>query len=1343
MRVDGDPPVAGSAPETEEFGAALRRLRTSRGLSLTDLSRLVHYSKGYLSKIENGGKPAGSDLARRCDQVLRADGTLLRIAERPVAPRVVPACDVPRLPPEPDVPCPFPGLAAFRPHEAAWFAGRDGALGALLDRLGERAGRGPLALVAPSGAGKSSLLNAGLLPALERAGSAARGGLGRRRAVVCTPTAHPLTELRRALGGVGPAEELLLVVDQFEEAFTLCADEEERRTFVRVLCLLAAPVGPDGSGLSAANAAALAAAGLTELVEAARGGRPTGAAVGAAAGIPHQAGPVPPVAEPVPAGSAGTPESAVPDSADRAATAPPVVVLGVRADFCGRCLEHPELVPVFTHGLLALGPMTGAELRESITRPTTRAGLLLEPGLVEVLLRDLGLPAHDAGADPGLPEPHSGPGPTGVLPLLSHTLLATWQQREGRALTVAGYLRTGGIHGAIAATAENVFTRLSPAEQQTARHLLLRLVHVSDDSEETRRPVGREQLLQQLPKPGPPYRSALVPDATVPAGAATWSRPSPAAVLDAFVRARLLTVDSETVSITHEALLRAWPRLRGWLHADRAGLLVRQQLTEAAAEWERERRDPALLYQGARLAAAREWIQDPSRFTALAPREAAFLTASHDQEYQRRRTARRQVRRDRQLLVTLAALLVLAVAAGGLAYQQRAAAFAERRIAQSRAMAAESAALAAGRPEASMLLADEAYRTAPTAEARSALLSTQAQPFAGRLLGHTGPVNAVAFSPDGTLLATASSDGTLKLWTVADRRLEATLTGHGGSVKAVAFSPDGRTVVSGSSDGTVRLWDVADRQPTVTLFGHGGVVRTVAYSPDGRTVVSGGADRTVRVWDTASHTLLSTLTGHTDEVLAVACGPDGRTIASAGADQTVRIWDTTSHTLLSTLTGHTDEVLGLAFGPDGHTLASAGADRTIRLWDPAGHTLLATLTGHSDDVNSVAYADRGATLVSASGDGTVRLWDVASRRPVATLYGHTDYVQGVAVSSDGELLASAGFDQSAVLWDRGAAALTLHPFSEIWQSVVSPDGRTVAAADADHAVTLWDVARRTVVATLRGHGSSVFGVAFSPDGRLLASAGADGTVRLWDVAEGRQVALLSGHRGSVFAVAFSPDGRLLASAGEDRTVRLWDVRARRPLGILSGHTDFVNAVAFGPDGRTIASGSDDLTVRLWDVSGRRPIATLTGHTGAVRGVAFAPDGRTLASAGNDGTVRTWDTAGQRLTATLTGHTGSVRGVAFAPDGRTLASAGNDGTVRTWDTVSHELTTTLTGHGGAVWSVSFSPDGGTLASSGSDGTVRLWTFGTRDRQNGICRELAGGPDRWAKLLPEQPYRSLCG
>jgi WD40 repeat protein len=585
------------------------------------------------------------------------------------------------------------------------------------------------------------------------------------------------------------------------------------------------------------------------------------------------------------------------------------------------------------------------------------------------------------------------------------------------------------------------------------------------------------------------------------------------------------------------------------------------------------------------------------------------------------------------------------------------------------------------------------------------------------LTGHTGPVLSVAFSPDGRILASGSLDRSIRLWNVqTHRQLGAPLTGHTSIAESVAFSPDGRTLAAGNADGTIQLWHLRTHRTTTVLYGYAGPVYGVAFSPDGRTLASGSDDDTIRLWNVQTHRQLGApLTGHTDSVSSVAFSPDGRILASGSLDRSIRLWNVQTHRQLGApLTGHTDFVPSVAFSPDGRTLASGSDDGTIRLWDVLTHRQLgAPLTGHTDAVLSVAFSPDGRTLASGSSDHSIRLWNVLIHQQLgAPLTGHTSTVYSVAFS---------------------------------------PDGRTLASASLDHSIRLWNVqTHRQLGVPLTGHTDAVLSVAFSPDGRTLASSSDDGTIRLWDVQTHRQLgAPLTGHTDFVRSVVFSPDGRTLASGSLDHSIRLWDVVTHRQLGApLTGHTGPVLSVAFSPDGWTLASASWDATIRLWDVATNQQIgAPLTGHTSIVESVAFTPDGRSVASGSDDDTIRLWDMQTYlQLGVPLTGHTGPVLSVAFSPDGRTLASGSWDATIRLWDVATHQqIGAPLTGHTSYVRSVAFSPDGRTLASGSDDGTIRLWDVGTLHGSITTLEQRACSianrnltRQEWEQYIPGLPY-----
>ncbi|MEH2435296.1 MAG: hypothetical protein V7K25_13755 [Nostoc sp.] len=570
-----------------------------------------------------------------------------------------------------------------------------------------------------------------------------------------------------------------------------------------------------------------------------------------------------------------------------------------------------------------------------------------------------------------------------------------------------------------------------------------------------------------------------------------------------------------------------------------------------------------------------------------------------------------------------------------------------------------------------------------------------------RLEGHISGVNSVTFSLDRTLIASASADTTIKLWH-PDGSLVKTLSGHEDVVNSVSFSPDSQIVASASQDKTVKLWS-RDGQLLATLLGHQGVVNSASFSPDGQIIASASSDKTVKLWSRDGK-LLKTLQGHNGAVLSVAWSPDGQTIASGSADKTVKLWSRDGK-LLKTFQGHDDAVLSVAWSPDGKTIASASLDQTIKLWNLEGK-LLRTLSGHTAGVTSVSFSRDGKAMptagyayASASTDETIKLWS-SEGMLLGTLKGHNNWVNSVSFSPDGRTLASASRDKTIKLWHLDDVLLRKPKAdNNDWVTSISfsPDDRTLAAASRDKTIKLFSRDGK-LLRTFTGHKGEVWGVSFSRDGQVIASASKDKTVKLWS-RDGKLLNTLQGHNDTVLSVAWSPNGQVIASASKDKTVKLWS-RDGKLLNTLHGHQDAVNWVSFSPDGKLLASASDDKTVKIWSVDGKL-LYNLTGHSRRVNGVAWTPDSQAIASASIDNTVKIWSRDGHLLN-NLTGDGDSFISVSFSPDGKTLAASSDD-KVRIWSREG-TLLIALKGDKQELTSVSFSNDGKTLAAGSGNGTV---------------------------------------
>jgi WD40 repeat protein len=1178
--------------------------------------------------------------------------------------------------PIPAATCPYQGLAAFQTTDQDRFFGRARAVKELMALITKTQSTDPgiVLLTAPSGAGKSSLLSAGLIPAITSNTLNDNEGWVVAR---ITPNDDPMAELAHCLDRPDVQEHaedvrLLLIVDQAEKLFGPHVSPKSRADFVDVLHTMS---------------------------------QPSTCAPGA------------------------------------------VVVMGLRADALGRCVEVPELAAAVRSRCMILGSMNKTELREVITGPAKLAGLKIEAGLVDLILHDVAAEKNSA---------HT----SGRLPLLSHGLAGTWQQRRHGKLTAAGYTSAGGLRGSVETTGEQAWSQLDEKQRKIARRMLLRLITIGEAGYDICRRESKHELLERFA------------DADAAAD-----------VLEILAAARLLTIVDGDVMFTHEIVLRAWVRLAGWIDDERAQAPIRQRAETDAAAWINNGRPSSFLQTGARLENTLALLTDNHEAD---PSVTEFAEASR--RHQQRAT---KIKQGAIMLVSI--LAVIATLAAGVAFWQRSAMSRQRNtIARQYDTAVFNQVLAAADqrqlsdPSLSAQLSLVAHQLRPNSQTRSRLLATQNMPLATQLTGHNGLVSTVAFSPDGSLLASGSWDNVIRLYDTSDpdnpRPVGQPLRGHTNSVTSVAFSPDGKTLASSSSDKTVRIWDLTTptdvKELTAPLVGSGAIY-LVAFSPDGHTLTAASDDRIVRLWDVADRRAPHAgpvLSGHTGPVRAIAFHPNGHLLASASNDRTVRLWNIADpahpHQVGPPLAGFTDIANAVAFDPAGNLLAATGADGVLRLWDVAdpAHPIQAAdpIPAHNGTAWSVEFSPDGTILASASDDGTARLWNLLDpSHPVAlgqSLSAPRGGVGSVTFHPDGRHLATGSASGTISLWTLPSGVIPSYA-GAIRYPGFSADGMVMVTASGNVAQLWANASLLTRAATLRLPDNSEGGYGYEarvdPSGRILATQLGTAPTVLWDISDITNPIELSTMPNTARlanTVAFSPDGRTLATAGDDHAVQMWDItEPRRPQRLsaqLTGFTGFISAVTFSPDGRTVIASGTDRTVRIWDITDRAhpiPAATaITGHAGAFASPAINPDGTTLAIGGQDQTIALWDIS-DPLHATPLGsplHSSSnAAQVAFSPDGKTLASGSDDGSVQLWDITDREhpaaIGDSLIPPGVASRTrVAFDPQG-RLYTASRDGTIRIFNLDI-DNTTRICASTRNvlTEQLWNQILPALPYNPPC-
>jgi WD40 repeat protein len=996
------------------------------------------------------------------------------------------------------------------------------------------------------------------------------------------------------------------------------------------------------------------------------------------------------------------------------------VIATLRADFWHRAADIPDLVALAEgQGRIDLAAPSPAELAEMIRRPAQAAGLSFEAHAGSGLGLDAVLAEHAAAAP-------------GALPLLSFTLDELYRTAKARASTVlahASYEALGGLEGAIANRADEIMAGLSAPAQAALPQVLRALTTVTGTTDQAA--VARSAPLDSFAE-----------------------RSSARTLIDSFIAARLLVAASEggalaTVRLAHEALISRWQRARDQLAVDRRDLETRARLEQDFGRWSRARGRARrlLLLRNPDLANAMDLTRRWSDELDLG------LLAYVQSSARRARLAQ---------TLTAAAAALFAIIAGWAIYSERQA-VTETYQASARQIGVLSE-LATGEAlrgnfDTSLELGAHAVQLAldldpngnVVAASRTALASTVWQtPWRFILKG--SQFKSAAFSPDGTRIATGSTDGVI-LWSAAFGKKISELACRRDnfpvdslSLLSVGFSPDGEHLVAGSDEGPVCVWDLSTAKEILLLQGHQGHVNSAVFSPDGKRILTASDDGTTRLWNAASGEQMLVVEdkppGEEDfpapPVRFAAFSPDGTRIAIQ-SPTAASIWDTAAGKKIMTLAWDARGA-SVAFSPDGKSIATTSMDATVRLWNAETGAPISVLRGHEGEVLSAAFSADGKRIVSASWDKTARIWDVASATEIAVLRGHESWVWSAEFSSDGKRIVTSSGDQSVRVWnaepDEPIAVLNGHS-DDVLSAAYSPNGSRIVTASKDKTAQIWNLGSggNLSYGILRGHNDAVNSASYSPDATRIVTASSDNTARIWDATTALELKVLRGHSGPVNSAAFSPDGTRIATASDDQTARIWDAVTGKQLQIIAVPSKVFSAV-FSPDGKRIltAAGTrktsfDGAGAIIWDVVSGAPIAIISRLGISVSSAVFSSDGSRIATV-SEGDATIWNAESGREIVTLHGDIRLfVNSVAFSPDGTRLITASEDGTLRIWDSTNGREIGSRKFNAG-INSATFSPDGNDVVIAASKGnTAAVWdihfaTMSAKGLVAEVCTALLG-------------------